>query len=1695
MPEEIQVIMREAENFKAQREWDLAIEKYKEVLDLDPTNEEAVTRLAELYAIRGLISDVIEQYFKLMDILEQKEEYDLAVEVARWIMKIQPENDKARMKTILIYKKKGDLEEVVKQSLELARLYIELGQGDQSILLLKNAQEIAPDNLDIGLELAEMYISYGHIQEGTNQYRKIANAYLAKQDYEKAAEAFRRMKIVTPDDPQLSFTLGNLYMKLGKLDEAEAEFRAILRHNLNHTEALMALGNVCQKKGRFRDAILAFNKILSVNPQDEVAKEKLGELYQAQGATNEAVKHYLQAASTYQYNGQVDRAIALYQRVLSIDPTNPTACRELTNLGAPLEPEKGEAVLEDAYEAKISPLKVEEIEVEEAPLEEVAGAVPPEELEIPEESLEELAGEVEEEVTPEAEGVSSAGVPSAFAGKDVNIEEFKRDVGDDLVFTGEEGGSSDLEIAEEEEKKPPRRLLGRGLKRKGLLKPGGGLLRRGLLRKGGEKKKGLKAGLLSRHGKPLKRKVKGLIAKDKPVKGLFRRRSLKPPKPEEPEVEEFMEAVPEPSEMEASPVEGEEVPSEAFAEEEVSFEAAPLEQEEQMYEEVAPVEEEFEPEPPPLEEAPEMPEVEVPPQFEEEQVYEEPTYEEPAPVEYEEEMPPPLEEVPGVEGEFKPEPVVEEEIPHAEVESPEEVEFAPAEPPPLEEAEPKEKKGLLGRKKKALRIKAGFGGGKKALKSKLKGGLTSKKKLLKRKKKEEVEPSWEYEVPSEGYETFEEPKVEEPEVVEPEVAPLEPVEVPEMPEEPSLPEAEEIPMVEEEKPLTEMAEIPPVEEPLEEMPSMEEVSEIPEEAFMSEEMDMEIPELDISEAEMAESLEGFGEEMPEAPSEVPPVEEPISEFPSEEVEIPTIGVGLEEEKQEAFEEEEEMDMTIPDLTAEEEGEKSSEIEDLDFLGDIDSLFGEEEGTGGLSDFTDLLKLAEDIENIVPDEERLREAEEAIQEETKKEEEVTLEGASEEEAGVSVSTAEMPLEDSGVSLSALPEFPEMKTDTGELELAPSTSAVPTSFLPPLEDMGELQPQPQTKILEEIEAPPEIEIQEEEVKAEVVEEVPSAVPELEPDIEEKIKEAMAEGDMAKSFDLYRRALDIKPDNLDIRREFADLCYTYGLIDEAIESYKVLLEKEPKNYEVRKKIIRTYLIYNRTDEAVESLSEYGNVLTSDDRLDEAQRIYQYALALKKEDHKAREALSEIYLNQEMKQLALYHLNILAEYLEEQKAIDETINVLKKIFSLTSDINVQEKLAQVYIENGYNAYAIVELQNLAERYIKQEDYKKAASHYEKIVEIDPKNIEAHNHLIDLYKKLGDKERSYRENVLVADLLLEKGEYDEARLRYESCLKAKKYDHDVRRKLVDIYIHIGDIDKAMEETQILSSVYYKERRYNEAIDLYLKLLEKVPENLSLREKLSEFYVMSEQYQKALEQLMIVAEEQEKKEEWDAAIKTYKKALTIDEKNADIHYRIGTIFLEHKNNITEARYEFDKVVQIDPTHRKALEHLVDLYLKEDKPAKAVGVLKQLIELDESYSSLKDKIIDHYKALIEKDPKDYKAHFNLGIVYKELAMWKQAIEQFQITRKSPEYVLESHNMLGIAFSEQPAMVNLAIKTLEKGLKLKGFKEKDYIDLHYNLGKLYEKVKKFEKAIEEYQAVLAIDPHYKDTAELLKNLKKK
>ena len=333
-------LYKEAEKAEKSGAYEEALESLQKILQQNPDEEHAYYSAANLYAIRGLIPQVIQQYLKLSDVLEAKGQLDGALEVCNWVISIDPTGTQARLKLIDLLEKKGRKQEVLQQSLNLSRIFSVLGHGEKALELLQKQREQDPDNPDLLFQLGEIHIKQGQIGDGIALYKVVAREMLKQENYPLALDALKRIKAIKPDDLENLSSLGTVYLETGKLDEAKIEFRLILRTDLNHIGALTQLGMIAKMQGSWEEAKLPFRKITELDPNNTSGRENYAEINEVLGNQVEAIKHYLAAAELYEKEGNPAKAGEIYQNILALDPDHTTAQKKLQTLNLPAVPKK-----------------------------------------------------------------------------------------------------------------------------------------------------------------------------------------------------------------------------------------------------------------------------------------------------------------------------------------------------------------------------------------------------------------------------------------------------------------------------------------------------------------------------------------------------------------------------------------------------------------------------------------------------------------------------------------------------------------------------------------------------------------------------------------------------------------------------------------------------------------------------------------------------------------------------------------------------------------------------------------------------------------------------------------------------------------------------------------------------------------------------------------------------------------------------------------------------------------------------------------------------------------------------------------------------------------------------------------------------------------------------------------------------------
>jgi pilus assembly protein FimV len=134
------------------------------------------------------------------------------------------------------------------------------------------------------------------------------------------------------------------YVSRGKIEPAIREYRKLLADNPNDINTLNRIGDLYARiqrideavdfftqiaeqyatEGFFVKAIAIYKKIIKLDPTRLEVYEKLAELYHRQGLVNEARTQYQVLADYYQKHDNAASAIAIYQKMADLEPNNPS---------------------------------------------------------------------------------------------------------------------------------------------------------------------------------------------------------------------------------------------------------------------------------------------------------------------------------------------------------------------------------------------------------------------------------------------------------------------------------------------------------------------------------------------------------------------------------------------------------------------------------------------------------------------------------------------------------------------------------------------------------------------------------------------------------------------------------------------------------------------------------------------------------------------------------------------------------------------------------------------------------------------------------------------------------------------------------------------------------------------------------------------------------------------------------------------------------------------------------------------------------------------------------------------------------------------------------------------------------------------------------------------------------------------------
>jgi tetratricopeptide (TPR) repeat protein len=481
-------------------------------------------------------------------------------------------------------------------------------------------------------------------------------------------------------------------------------------------------------------------------------------------------------------------------------------------------------------------------------------------------------------------------------------------------------------------------------------------------------------------------------------------------------------------------------------------------------------------------------------------------------------------------------------------------------------------------------------------------------------------------------------------------------------------------------------------------------------------------------------------------------------------------------------------------------------------------------------------------------------------------------------------------------------------------------------------------------------------------------------------------------------------------------------------------------------------------------------------------------------------------------------------AELLSRQSNFPQAIDVLKDA------IAINPNKPEPYLQLAF-IYA---------KYLKRPD--QAIDYLNRAIVLDPREIDAYQRLFELLAAAGDDKKALQALERATKVQTDNASFWArlGKLYAAAVLHSDRNPKPAERARVN-EIFKKAAENGKDDPAVLKDVadfYASSQQLQEAIPIYLRVLELQPDDANAREKLATSFVLTNQRAKAVEMLeQVINEHPEKYEPYDLLA----QILDDDARSLERANRKA----EAKLQYNKAAANYEQVLLIAPTHPNTYLRLAELLLGPCKDAERA--VKLLSEARRRFPNAPEII--YYLALGQREAKrpqeavatfeearreaeledsdmvNARFYFNYGATAEQAGLYEKAADLFRkCIAMDPANAADACNYLGYMWVQQnthldeaEAMIKRALQSepdngayldslgwlefrqgkFEQALKdlLRAAKSMTRDDpvVFEHIGDTYLQLKRMPQALEAWQKALALDPENKTLAEKIESAK--
>ena len=204
------------------------------------------------------------------------------------------------------------------KSLRTAEKYVLQGKIPAAIDEYRKVVDADPADLTTINTLGDLYVRAGRIQDAIQNFSRIAESYRDTGFTLKAIAMLKKISKLDPTNVDTSMKLANLYSQQGLFVEARQQY--------------LQVADAYARAGQTRKALEAYQKIADLDPTNTSVRMKLGEIYWREGMTELSHEAFIMAGAELTRKGDTEAALNANLKALSVEPDSRQALTAIVTI-------------------------------------------------------------------------------------------------------------------------------------------------------------------------------------------------------------------------------------------------------------------------------------------------------------------------------------------------------------------------------------------------------------------------------------------------------------------------------------------------------------------------------------------------------------------------------------------------------------------------------------------------------------------------------------------------------------------------------------------------------------------------------------------------------------------------------------------------------------------------------------------------------------------------------------------------------------------------------------------------------------------------------------------------------------------------------------------------------------------------------------------------------------------------------------------------------------------------------------------------------------------------------------------------------------------------------------------------------------------------------------------------------------------